>query len=293
MEDGTKRVLQELVGRRKLKRGTLKFFSIFFVFSVVDFFFLLLLSFLTPSFFLLHLFSSKKQSRPTGYEYECRWRGLAPTDTTWMTRAKLEERGFSKLITEIDVKEAARLGMHAKPLTQAQVEKHLMDLGIDPEFGTHSHIRGLSGGQKVKVVIAAAMWQSPHMLILDEPTNYLDREALGALSEAIKDFGGGVVIITHNREFADAVCPEKWAVADGKLTATGQPAAALEAAKLEWKAQEETVDALGNVVKVKGMKKTRSRKEIKAALKARKARRDRGEEVSSDSELDAIEDEKA
>ena len=89
------------------------------------------------------------------------------------------------------------------------------------------------------------MWQSPHMLILDEPTNYLDREALGALSEAIKDFGGGVVIITHNREFADAVCPEKWAVAAGKLTATGQPAALLEAAKLEWKAQEETVDALG------------------------------------------------
>lgn len=81
------------------------------------------------------------------------------------------------------------------------------------------------------------MWQSPHMLILDEPTNYLDREALGALSEAIKDFGGGVVIITHNREFADAVCPEKWAVAAGKLTCTGQPAAALEAAKLEWKAQ--------------------------------------------------------
>ena len=64
-----------------------------------------------------------------GYEYECRWRGFAPTETTWMTRAKLEERGFSKLITEVDVKEAARLGMHSKPLTQAQVEKHLMDLG--------------------------------------------------------------------------------------------------------------------------------------------------------------------
>lgn len=77
-------MLQELVGRRKLKRG---------------------------------------------YEYECRWRGFAPIDTTWMARNKLEERGFSKLITEVDVKEAARLGMHSKPLTQAQVEKHLIDLG--------------------------------------------------------------------------------------------------------------------------------------------------------------------
>lgn len=73
-----------------------------------------------------------------------------------------------------------------------------MDLGVDAEFGTHSHIRGLSGGQKVKVVLAAAMWQSPHMLILDEPTNYLDRESLGALASAIQNFNGAVVMISHN-----------------------------------------------------------------------------------------------
>ena len=43
----------------------------------------------------------------------------------------------------------------------------------------------LSGGQKVKVVIGAAMWNQPHIVILDEPTNYLDRESLGALANAI------------------------------------------------------------------------------------------------------------
>ncbi len=53
--------------------------------------------------------------------------------------------GFEKLVNELDVKEAARLGMHTRPLTVAQVQAHLQDLGIDPEFGTHSHIRGLSG----------------------------------------------------------------------------------------------------------------------------------------------------
>ena len=53
-------------------------------------------------------------------------------------------------------------------------------LGIE-EFGTHGTIRRLSGGQKVKLVLACAMWNRPHVLILDEPTNYLDREALGAL----------------------------------------------------------------------------------------------------------------
>lgn len=55
-----------------------------------------------------------------------------------------------------------------------------------------------AGGQKVKVVLAAAMWNSPHMLVLDEPTNYLDRESLGALAAAIKEYGGGVVMISHH-----------------------------------------------------------------------------------------------
>ena len=43
-----------------------------------------------------------------------------------------------------------------------------------------------AGGQKVKLVLGAAMWQQPHILVLDEPTNYLDRESLGAMASAIK-----------------------------------------------------------------------------------------------------------
>lgn len=50
----------------------------------------------------------------------------------------------------------------------------------------------------MKVVLAAAMWNNPHILVLDEPTNYLDRDSLGALAGAIKEYGGGVVMITHN-----------------------------------------------------------------------------------------------
>ena len=49
---------------------------------------------------------------------------------------------------------------------------------------------------------------NPHLLILDEPTNYLDRDGLGALTKAIEEFKGGVVIISHNREFANAVATE-------------------------------------------------------------------------------------
>jgi len=55
-------------------------------------------------------------------------------------------------------------------------------MGLEAEFATHSRIRGLSGGQKVKVVIAGCMWNNPHILVMDEPTNYLDRDSLGALA---------------------------------------------------------------------------------------------------------------
>ena len=46
-------------------------------------------------------------------------------------------------------------------------------------------MRGLSGGQRVKVVLAACTWQRPHLIVLDEPTNYLDRDSLGGKSLSI------------------------------------------------------------------------------------------------------------
>lgn len=54
--------------------------------------------------------------------------------------------GFEKLVNEVDAKEAARLGLVTRPLTEAVVQKQLEDLGLEAAFGTHSHIRGLSGG---------------------------------------------------------------------------------------------------------------------------------------------------
>ena len=73
----------------------------------------------------------------------------------------------------------------------------------------------------MKLVLAAAMWNNPHLLIMDEPTNYLDRDALGALAAAIKDFEGGVVLISHNSEFTNTCCSETWVVVAGCVTVTG------------------------------------------------------------------------
>ena len=66
------------------------------------------------------------------------------------------------------------------------------------------------------------MWNNPHVLVLDEPTNYLDRDALGGLAVAIRDWGGGVVMISHNEEFVGALCPEQWHVEAGKIIRKGK-----------------------------------------------------------------------
>ena len=72
------------------------------------------------------------------------------------------------------------------------------------------------------------MWNNPHLLIMDEPSNFLDRDSLGGLAVAIRDFKGGVVMISHNEELVGALCPEHWNVDQGRLTHTGHLALALD-----------------------------------------------------------------
>merc|ERR1712021_211017 len=125
----------------------------------------------------------------------------------------------------------------SRPLTEKNVEEHINNVGLEPEYSTHSRISSLSGGQKVKVVLAAAMWDQPHILILDEPTNYLDRDSLGALADAIDHYEGGIIMITHNDAFCSQLCPERWVH---------------EA--VEFEKVDEMLDASGNVLKA-GKKK--------------------------------------
>ncbi|KAF9379023.1 translational elongation factor EF-1 alpha [Podila verticillata] len=229
------------------------------------------------------LYGRRKAKR--SFEYEVQWVGRPFDDNAWISREKLEEWGFEKLVQSFDDKEAARAGAWTRSLTAAEVEKHLGDLGLPAEFATHSHINGLSGGQKVKVVLAAAMWLNPHILVLDEPTNYLDRDSLGALTEALREFGGGVVIITHHRDFTEAICTETWSINAGELTVTGNNYTQRAESKIVQQEAETKIDAFGNVEKVKSTRKL-SRKELKDKQKRRAAAKKRGEEVSDSEEED-------
>ncbi len=231
-------------------------------------------------------------------EYEVQFVGMTYNSNRYVSATKLAKWGFTKHMLVVDEKVAQRAGAFATPLTTANVEKHLEDVGLDKEFGTHTRMSALSGGQKVKVVIAAAMWALPHIVILDEPTNYLDRDSLGALAGAIRTYEGGVVMITHNNEFCSALCPETWLMqkdaADGiaQCNCKGDAEWMAKASKESVQAAvqlDEITDALGNVVKIEKEKKSKdkmSRKEKKQAEKIRKAKIANGEAVSSDDDWD-------
>ena len=157
-------------------------------------------------------------------------------------------------------------------LTAPSIEKYLASFSISPEQSGHTVIGSLSGGQKVKVVLAASLWQRPHIVILDEPTNYLDRDGLGALTKAIEEFNGGIIIISHNKEFANAVSQEKWIMEKGCLRKEGESidkssgAAAEDTGSNTIIGDEIVKDSYGNEIKVNKNKSLTS-KEVKQEIK--------------------------
>merc|ERR1712127_725265 len=181
----------------------------------------------------------------------------------------LKKMGWEKAMKGVDLKLAQLAGMFVKPLSTKNVESHLNGCGLLPEFGTHYRMSALSGGQKVKVVIAAAMWMQPHIVILDEPTNYLDRESLGGLAHAIETFDGGVIIISHNNEFVSTLCPETWVMDSGHL--------------------ETKADAAGNKVEAQTGPKKLSKKEEKQLIKKIKKKIKDGIDLDTDEEELAFE----
>merc|ERR1712242_273272 len=91
-------------------------------------------------------------------EYECKWKGYSIDFLTWVSRSLLIEMGYKTNVQREDEKQAAMAGLQNKQLTTPGVEKHLADFGVTAEFATHNNLRSLSAGQKVKVVLGAAMW---------------------------------------------------------------------------------------------------------------------------------------
>jgi elongation factor 3 len=225
------------------------------------------------------------------YEYEVKYAGSTVESGEYLPAKTLKKMGWEKAMKAVDLKLAQLAGMFIKPLSTKNVEDHLEGCGLAREFGTHYRISALSGGQKVKVVLAAAMWMQPHIVILDEPTNYLDRESLGALAGAIETFEGGVIIISHNNQFVSKLCPETWVMDAGHLETKGDAEWMLKQdTKIDDQQQlAEMTDAAGNKVEMKQEKKKLSKKEEKVAIKKIKQKIKDGEALDSEEEELAFE----
>ena len=98
----------------------------------------------------------------------------------------------------------------------ARLRARLAGFGL-MEAQAETRVGALSGGQKARLSLLLATIDAPHLLILDEPTNHLDIESREALTEALNDYTGAVVLVSHDMHLLELVADRLWLVADGAV----------------------------------------------------------------------------
>jgi ATP-binding cassette subfamily F protein 3 len=106
----------------------------------------------------------------------------------------------------------------AKAVTPNAREQELRDFLGQFRFSgdmVYQPVGTLSGGERARLVLASIVWQRPNLLLLDEPTNHLDLDTREALSMALNEFEGTVMLVSHDRALLREVCDEFWLVSRG------------------------------------------------------------------------------
>jgi ATP-binding cassette subfamily F protein 3 len=99
---------------------------------------------------------------------------------------------------------------------EAKVRGRAAELGFSAEMA-NTEVASLSGGERARLLLGLATFHGPNLLILDEPTNHLDIEARAALIEALSEYTGAVVLVTHDRYLLDSCAERLWLVAGGTV----------------------------------------------------------------------------
>jgi len=144
--------------------------------------------------------------------YEVAWKNLEDQkQNTMETVDKLKKMNVSGFAKAYDERLAAQqAGIDQRPLSQREIVKHFESFGLDEELVLNRLIGSFSAGQKSKLTLGASCWTKPHIIALDEPTNYIDMETLDSLANALQRFKGGLVVISHSSDFVERVCDETW-----------------------------------------------------------------------------------
>jgi ATP-binding cassette subfamily F protein 3 len=146
---------------------------------------------------------------------------LAPM-TGGVTRAsKLKVAYFAQHQLD-ELNPAATPYAHVRELmpdgTEARIRARCAQMGF-PGAKADTPVSSLSGGEKARLLLGLATFGGPHLLILDEPTNHLDIDSRAALMEAINDYAGAVILISHDRFLLEMCADRLWLVADGTVKA--------------------------------------------------------------------------
>jgi ATP-binding cassette subfamily F protein 3 len=145
---------------------------------------------------------------------------LAPMQGTVTRAAKLRVAYFAQhQLDELDAEASpydhVRRLMPDAP--EAKVRGRVGAIGFSAGAG-NTAVTKLSGGEKARLLLGLATFEAPHLVILDEPTNHLDIDSRRALIEAINDFPGAVILVSHDRYLLEACAERLWLVADGHVT---------------------------------------------------------------------------
>ncbi|MEI2267339.1 ABC transporter ATP-binding protein [Erwinia sp. CGal63] len=106
----------------------------------------------------------------------------------------------------------------APKVLEQQLRDYLGGFGFQGDKVTEQTER-FSGGEKARLVLALIVWQRPNLLLLDEPTNHLDLDMRQALTEALIDFEGALVVVSHDRHLLRSTTDDLYLVHDGKVEA--------------------------------------------------------------------------
>ena len=115
---------------------------------------------------------------------------------------------------------AKKVAAEGKLAEQASREQDLRSFLGQFNFGgdmVKQSVGSMSGGEKARLVLCMMVWQRPNLLLLDEPTNHLDLATREALSMALNEFEGTVMLVSHDRALLRAVCDEFWLVSKGGI----------------------------------------------------------------------------
>jgi ATP-binding cassette subfamily F protein 3 len=115
---------------------------------------------------------------------------------------------------------AKKVAAEGKLSGQASREQDLRSFLGQFNFGgdmVKQSVGSMSGGEKARLVLCMMVWQRPNLLLLDEPTNHLDLATREALSMALNEFEGTVMLVSHDRALLRAVCDEFWLVSKGGI----------------------------------------------------------------------------